>query len=56
MGFIRNRLKEASTWAAIGIMFQVVRASAPPQYHALIDCASVAVASLAGVTPEGVAQ
>lgn len=52
MSFIRNRMKEASTWAAIGILFQVARATVPPQYHGLVDCASLVLATVAGVTPE----
>lgn len=52
MGFIRKRLSEPSTWAAIGILFQIAKAKIPPEYHTLADCASTALATLAGVTPE----
>lgn len=53
MSFVRNRLKEPSTWAAIGILFQLAKSAVPPQYHAVVDCASTALATLAGITPEG---
>ena len=49
---MKNRLKEPSTWAAIGILFQVAKAVTPPQYHVIADCASTVLATLAGVTPE----
>lgn len=52
MGFLMNRLKEPSTWAALGIIFQVAKSAVPPQYHALADCLSVSLATLAGATPE----
>lgn len=52
MGFIRKRLSEPSTWAAIGILFQVLKGAVPPEYHYVADCASAALATLAGVTPE----
>jgi hypothetical protein len=52
MGFIRKRLSEPSTWAAIGILFQIVKVNVPPQYHAVVDCASGLLAAAAGVTPE----
>lgn len=50
MNFLKNRLKEPSTWAAIGIIFQIAKGAVPPQYHAIADCVSVSLATLAGVT------
>ncbi|WP_228892550.1 hypothetical protein [Pseudoduganella aquatica] len=52
MNFLKARIKEPSTWAAIGIILQIAKSAAPPQYHAVVDCMSTVLATLAGVTPE----
>lgn len=52
MGYIKKRLQEPSTWAALGIIFQIAKSAVPPQYHVIADCVSVSLATLAGVTPE----
>ncbi|MFZ4878433.1 hypothetical protein ACL9RI_25385 [Janthinobacterium sp. Mn2066] len=44
-----NRLKEASTWAGLGVLFQVAKAFLPPQYHICVDGASAVAGALAGV-------
>ena len=35
-----KRLKEPSTWAGLGILFQAAKAFVPPQYHVLLDGAT----------------
>jgi hypothetical protein len=50
-----KRLKEPSTWAAIGILVQMARPFIPAQWHAIPDGVSALAAVYAGVTPEGAA-
>jgi hypothetical protein len=47
-----KRLKEASTWAGLGILFQVAKAFVPPQYHIVLDGLSGVAGAVAGVVPE----
>lgn len=47
-----NRLKEASTWAGFGVLFQMAKMFVPPQYHLVLDGASAVAGALAGVIPE----
>lgn len=53
---MKNRLKEPSTWAAIGILIQIGKGFLPPHWGAVLDSASVLAATVAGVAPEGSAQ
>ncbi|WP_343724265.1 hypothetical protein [Herbaspirillum huttiense] len=47
-----NRLSEASTWAGLGVLFQVMKAFVPPAWQIYLDGASAAAAGVAGVIPE----
>ncbi len=51
-----NRLKEASTWAGLGVMFQVFKAFVPPQYSMVLDTLSAVAGAVAGVVPEAQKQ
>jgi hypothetical protein len=52
MEYMKNRLTEASTWAAVACFIQLAGKYLPPQYHVVADCVSVSLAAVAGVTPE----
>lgn len=47
-----KRLTEASTWAGLGVFFQVAKAFVPPQYAVVLDAASGLAAAAAGVIPD----
>lgn len=47
-----KRLKEASTWAGLGVLFQVIKAFVPVQYHEVLDGLTGVAGSLAVVVPE----
>jgi hypothetical protein len=47
-----KRLKEPSTWAGFGVLFQVLKAFVPPQYGIVLDGLSGVAAAVAGVVPE----
>ncbi len=47
-----DRLKEASTWAGFGVLFQMLKPFVPAQYHIILDGASAVSGALAGVIPE----
>jgi hypothetical protein len=47
-----DRLKEASTWAGFGVMFQACKLFVPAQFHIYLDGASAVAGALAGVVPE----
>jgi hypothetical protein len=42
-----KRLKEPSTWAGFGLLFQTAKIFVPPQYHFVLDGASGGSAWLA---------
>jgi len=47
-----RRFAEPSTWAGIGILFQVLKAFIPPSAHIFADALSAGAAGIAGVLPE----
>ncbi|WP_373987002.1 hypothetical protein [Duganella sp. BuS-21] len=47
-----KRLKEASTWAGLGVLFQVAKVLVPPQYHVVLDGLSGLAGAVAGIVPE----
>lgn len=47
-----QRLKEGSTWAAFGILFQVLKAFLPPSAHVYADALSAGTAAIAGALPD----
>lgn len=51
-----KRLKEPSTWAGFGVLFQVAKAFVPPQYAVVLDGLSGLAAAVAGVVPETAAK
>lgn len=47
-----KRLKEPSTWAGLAAVFQGLKFVLPPQWHPVIDGASVAAGGLAAAMRE----
>lgn len=46
------RFKEASTWAGIGVLAQMIKSFVPVQYQIMFDGASAVAGALAGVISE----
>lgn len=51
-----DRIKEPSTWAGIGVLFQVLKAFIPPHAGIYADALSAGAAAIAGALPERKAQ
>lgn len=42
-----KRFKEPSTWAGLGMLFQMLKVVVPPQYHTIIDGVTTVAGSVA---------
>jgi len=49
---MQQRIKEPSTWAGLGVLFQVLKAFLPPSAHIYADALSAGAGAIAGVLPE----
>lgn len=50
--YLLQRLKEPSTWAALGILFQVLKGFLPATAHVYADAISAGAGSIAAALPE----